>query len=167
MHYTNVIWNWMWIWMQILQAVLAEARMLQWGGKNENLPLMKSPPADNQKVPAQDQETLAQGSQKNTEIVHTDWSRNALVLVVDNTYFQCLLGWLSLTIFRQRFLLSFLDILAHSIITLHTPGNLMKQNFMIYSTPYDIIIYKELTEAVVWFVSTLDWPYLLQGWNSN
>jgi MATE family multidrug resistance protein len=58
--------------MQILQAVLAEARMLQWGGKNENLPLMKSPPADNQKVPAQDQETLAQGSQKNTEIVHTD-----------------------------------------------------------------------------------------------
>lgn len=54
------------------QAVLAEARMLQWGGKNENLPLMKSPPADDQMVPAEDDEMLAQGSQKNIEFVRTD-----------------------------------------------------------------------------------------------
>uniref|UniRef100_K4A7P9 Protein DETOXIFICATION n=3 Tax=Setaria italica TaxID=4555 RepID=K4A7P9_SETIT len=54
------------------QAVLAEARMLQWGGKNEKLPLMKSPPADDQMVPAEDDEMLAQGSQKNIEFVRTD-----------------------------------------------------------------------------------------------
>ncbi|KAF8674843.1 hypothetical protein HU200_047974 [Digitaria exilis] len=53
------------------QAAMAETRMLQWGGKNENLPLMKSPETDDQMAPA-DEKTLAHGCQKNIEIVPID-----------------------------------------------------------------------------------------------
>lgn len=57
--------------MQILQAALAEARMAEWGGKNENLPLMISPHTDDQMPPAQEK-MLAHESQKELELVHTD-----------------------------------------------------------------------------------------------
>jgi len=50
--------------MQILQAELAETRILVWGGKNENLPLMKPP--------ATDEKMLAEGSKKNVELLRTD-----------------------------------------------------------------------------------------------
>ncbi|RLN15799.1 hypothetical protein C2845_PM02G18120 [Panicum miliaceum] len=53
------------------QADLAETRMLQWGGKNENLPLTNAPPTDDQMAPADDK-MLAEGSQKNAELLHTD-----------------------------------------------------------------------------------------------
>jgi MATE family multidrug resistance protein len=45
--------------------------MLQWGGKNENLPLTNAPPTDDQMVPADDK-MLAEGSQNNAELLHTD-----------------------------------------------------------------------------------------------
>ncbi|CAN6305611.1 unnamed protein product [Urochloa humidicola] len=51
------------------QAVLAEERMLEWGGKNENLPLMKSPHAADQMA---HETMLAHGSQKSVELVRTD-----------------------------------------------------------------------------------------------
>ncbi|CAL4915997.1 unnamed protein product [Urochloa decumbens] len=53
------------------QAVLAEERMLEWGGKNANLLLMKSPHTADQMAPA-DEIMLARGSQKNVELVRTE-----------------------------------------------------------------------------------------------
>nr|CAB3495040.1 unnamed protein product [Digitaria exilis] len=53
------------------QAAMAETRMSQWGGKNENLPLMKSPETEDQMAPA-DEKTLAHGCQKTIEIVPLD-----------------------------------------------------------------------------------------------
>ncbi|WVZ57955.1 hypothetical protein U9M48_008282 [Paspalum notatum var. saurae] len=52
------------------QAVLAEVRMAEWGGKNENLPLMKSTHTDDKLAPPNDI-MLVPGSQKNVELVHT------------------------------------------------------------------------------------------------
>jgi len=56
----------------LLQAALAEVRMAEWGGKNENLPLMETThTADNHMAPAQEK-ILAHDSQKNVELVRTD-----------------------------------------------------------------------------------------------
>jgi MATE family multidrug resistance protein len=55
----------------LLQAALAEVRMAEWGGKNENLPLMETTHKDNHMAPAQGK-MLAHDNQKNVELVRTD-----------------------------------------------------------------------------------------------
>jgi len=53
-----------------LQAALAEVRMAEWGGKNENLPLMETTHTDNHMAPAQEKMLAQHDSQKNVELVN-------------------------------------------------------------------------------------------------
>ncbi|CAD6212323.1 unnamed protein product [Miscanthus lutarioriparius] len=52
------------------QAALAEVRMAEWGGKNENLPLMETTHTDNHMAPAQEKMLAQHDSQKNVELVN-------------------------------------------------------------------------------------------------
>jgi multidrug resistance protein, MATE family len=54
-----------------LQAALAEVRMAEWGGKNENLTLTETTHTDDLMAPVQEK-MLANDSQKNVELVRID-----------------------------------------------------------------------------------------------